>query len=184
MTTLFNLGDEAAALYDALTAERLDERGAPVVLTEDEQSAIIDAYLEAEGKVETKVDAYCHLISEFKLRGQARQIESDRLDALAARDAKQAKGLEARLHAYFTLHGITKMETALHKLSIVKSGGKLAVVISADANPCDIDVDERFQRVIPATVEFDKDEVRKALEAGEKLPFACLGKRGERLSIK
>ena len=74
------------------------------------------------------------------------------------------------------------METANNSLSLVNNGGKLPVLIVEGADPDA--VDERFQRVIPAKIEFDKDEVRKALEANEKLEFATLGTRGKHLSIK
>lgn len=180
--TLFNLGDRAAALYDELTAERLDDFGAPIILTEEEQSAIIDAYLEAEGKVESKVDAYCALISEFTVRSEARAAEAKRLASLAIRDAKRVDSLESRLHAYFTAHNLAKLETANHSLSIVKNGGKVPVVIVEGTDPDNLD--ERFQRTIPAKIEIDKEQVRKALEAKESIAFATLGQRGQRLSIK
>lgn len=181
--TLFNLGDRAAALYEELTAERIDPTtGAPIVLTEDEQSAIIDAYLEAEGAVEDKVDAYCAVWRELTLRAESRGLEGKRLAALADRDSKRADSLKQRLQFYFEFHGLKKMETAHNSLSLVGNGGVLPVLVAEGTNPEDID--ERFHRVIPARIEIAKDEVRNALEAGETLDFATLGVRGKRLSIK
>lgn len=180
--TLFNLGDKVAALYELLTSERTDENGAPSPFTEDEQASIIDAYLEAEGDVHQKVDGYCALMAEFSARSEVRALESKRLAALASRDANRAESLKERLKAYFTIHSIKKMETPHHSLSLVNNGGKLPVLISESVNPDDLD--ERFQRTIPAQIEIDKEMVRKALEAGDELDFASLGQRGTRLSIK
>lgn len=180
--TLFNLGDKAAALYDLLTNERLDETGAPVTFTEGEQSAIIDAYLEAEGDVHQKVDGYCALIAEFTMRAEARAAEANRLTALCKRDTARAESLKARLKFYFEFHSIKKMETPRHSLSLVNNGGKLPVVIAESVNPDDLE--EQFQRTIPARIEIDKEAVREELESGGKLDFATLGQRGTQLKIK
>jgi hypothetical protein len=65
------------------------------------------------------------------------------------------------------------MDTASFKFSLRKSGGvKPMEFVEAD-------VTDEFKTLV-----VDKSKIRKALEAGQELPFAKLNERGETLSIR
>lgn len=70
--------------------------------------------------------------------------------------------------------GCAKSGDAINSASIVKNGGKKPVILSDE-------VPQEWQKV---KYEPDNKRIREALENGEELPFAKLGERGERLSIK
>lgn len=60
-----------------------------------------------------------------------------------------------------------------------RTGGKAPLIINEGVLA--LSVPERFQLV---DFDFDKAEIRKALEDGEELDFARLGERGESLRLK
>lgn len=118
----------------------------------------------------------------MEARARARATEAERLRRLAESDEKAVARLKNRLQWFFERHGLGKIETARFRLGLQNNGGKLPLLITEDAKP--EEAEERFHKVIPTRVEFDKDAVRQALEAGEELPFAKLGERGKRIVIK
>jgi len=129
-----------------------------------------------------KLDSYCALIREIETRTKARETEAKRLLELAASDTKAADRLKDRLKWFFEKHALTKLETPRFRLGLQNAGGVLPLRIDDTVKA--EDVDERFHKVVPARVEFDKDTVRQALESGEYLTFARFGERGKRMVIK
>jgi hypothetical protein len=66
------------------------------------------------------------------------------------------------------------IETPLFRISIQRNGGKTPIDIHGE-------VPQEWCRI---RYDADKERIRVALEAGESLPFAVLGERGERLVIR
>lgn len=172
MSTLYKLTCDYQE-FDDLLAECGGDISDPLV------EAALDRHLAglAENRSE-KVGNYLALIREKQARAQARADEAKRLQESARREEKQAEALLKRLQTAFEAAGWDKVETRLGTVSLVKNGGKRPVVISADMRPEDA---AGFRRV---TVDFDKEAIRAALEAGELLGWAELGERGKSLRIR
>lgn len=136
-----------------------------------------------------KLASYCKLIRNLEARANVRQAEADtfrqeanRLDALAEADLKAVEKLKERLKWFWQAHDLGKIEAGGFRINLQANGGVAPVQFTDDTKP--EDADERFHKVIPARVDWDKDAVRKALQAGEELMFAKLGERGYRIVIK
>ena len=125
---------------------------------------------------------------EYKLEGCA--CVYDRLKALQESAQKKAniwdnyaKALEnnvIRLNNYMKLcmenAGLKEVTTDMHRIKIVKNGGKLPLSIDEGCVP-----EEYIKKVVVESP--DKEKIRAALESGEVLPFASLGERGTHLKI-
>jgi hypothetical protein len=170
MSTLFEIGDDAAAL-DAL----LEEIGGDV--SDPEAAAAIDEWLqETEGALETKLDGYAALIGERAAKAKARKEEAKRLTELARMDENMAARLKERLQFFFEEHGIEKKETSRFKIALAQNGGKLPLLID-DVSPDEIP--DYYTKK-----ELDRESIREALEGGMPLNFARLGERGMSLRIR
>jgi hypothetical protein len=64
----------------------------------------------------------------------------------------------------------------MHRIKVVKNGGKLPLSIDEGCVP-----EEYIKKVVVESP--DKEKIRAALESGEVLPFASLGERGTHLKI-
>ena len=71
-----------------------------------------------------------------------------------------------------------KFSTAIHSAWIQENGGIIPVIMDEA-----IDIAKVPDRFVKVERKLDMDAIRDAMEAGEKLPFAALGKRGEHLRI-
>ena len=156
---------------------------------ESEVLAAIEAYFgDLLNDRDKKIDSYCYLIDEYLAKAAARKAEAARIAALAKTDENNAAKLKARLKIYFEANEITKMETKLHKLSIVGNGGVQALTLHPDVteNPEAI-LPKEFQKV---TVTPNADAIRAELAKPEadQLPLikqlAKLELRGTSLRIK
>lgn len=113
--------------------------------------------------------------------------------ARAAWDAKvqQLKALSERLRAstkeIMEAHPDLPYQGQLGKLAVQKNGGQLPLTLAFDDREVSeetirmFDVDERFFR---RTYQLDTTAIRRALDAGEKLPWAQLGERGTHVRIR
>lgn len=166
MSTLFELTGQLESLRHTL--ESSDGEIPPDLL----------AWLEgAEGEFAAKVEAYCNVIGELEALATARKAEVDRLKALHSTTAATISRMREALRESMIRTGQTRVETVRHKVWVQAAGG---------AQPLNIDemgVPERFTRTVTHT-EPDREAIRKALESGESLPFACLAARGQILRIK
>jgi hypothetical protein len=72
--------------------------------------------------------------------------------------------------------GLKEVTTDMHRIKVVKNGGKLPLSIDDGCVP-----DEYIKKVVVESP--DKEKIRAALESGEVLPFASLGERGTHLKI-
>lgn len=176
MSNLFELGDAASALQEFLTTEHDPE------LTQEDEAEALRMFLSVSEDLDVKVDGYCALIAEFSARATARRTEAARLAALASKDKSQTDRLEAALKLFMQMNGHKKFETLRYRVSLVNNGGKVPLIVQPDVDPTQLD--EQYQRTIPAKIELDREAVRKELESGGDLVFATLGERGQHLKIK
>jgi len=173
MANLFELGAAATALQDLLLESDL---------TPEQEAEALALYLNVSVDLEKKVDGYAALIAEFEARADRREAEAKRLAALVGADVARAGRMKDALKVFMQVNGYKRFETDRYRVSLVNNGGKVPLVVQPDVDPSQLD--EQYQRVIPAKIELDRDAVRKELESGGDLVFAKLGERGQRISIK
>lgn len=180
MRSLLSISADMAALNDLLSDAGGD-------ISTPEVAVAIEAW---EAELETdllgKTDAYCRLVREIESRAQVRRDEAARLEALAASDERSAAALRDRLRFVLEMHGIERLDTANHRVSVVGNGGLAPLSISAppEAFP------EELRRT-KTTVEHDTKAIRAVLEQGGSIlhpesgePLAVLQARGRRVSIR
>ena len=135
---------------------------------------ILDTLEGIDGEIEEKADNYAKIIKELEAKQEAKKKEAERLLKDAKTLENRIKYLKNSLQEAMNKTGKRKFSTDLFTFSIVKNGGKQAVVIDGD-------VPITYMRKV---MENDTDKIRQALEAGEELSFASLKPRGESLRIK
>jgi hypothetical protein len=102
----------------------------------------------------------------------------DQLDKKISTRQRTADWLKLRIKNYLDGTGQKKVLTnSGFAVTVVGNGGKKPMKLDDAAVP------PEFCKVIPEQIVPDKDAIRKALEAGQSLPFAELQERGTRLSI-
>jgi hypothetical protein len=168
--TLLEITEDLAALDDLLAEVGGDVSNPNVA------EAIEDWMSELDSNLSTKADNYAALISELRLRAESRASEAERLARRAKADEASADFLQSRLLQAFEERGLRKVETERYTLSIVGNGGKAPLIL-------DLDVPADWTRTVTKT-EPDRERIRACLESGQALPFATLGERGRRLSIR
>ena len=167
---LFQITDDLAALDDLLA-----ECGGDI--TNPDVAATVDAWLaELDQNLSGKVDNYAALITEIRNRAETRKAEAERLANRARIDENAADWLATVLKAALEARGVKKLETDRYTVSIVGNGGKQPLVLTGDVPP-------EWCKFVEK-IEVNRDKIRASLEAGETLPFATLGDRGRRLSIR
>lgn len=136
-----------------------------------------EAYADLFAITREKLDAYAALIAEMEARAEVRTAEAKRLSVLAGRDHKAAARLRERMLWFFQQHGLKKEETARFTITLARHGGKAPLVIEVAPE----DLPQQYQRVNIAP---DTEAIRRALEAGQALPYARLGERGHSIRIR
>lgn len=171
--TLLAISDDLIALEDLLS-----ELGGDV--TDEEAEKAIDDWLAALGtERDDKLDSYAALIAEFQYRAAARKDEAKRLQELARIDQANADRMKARLQYTFERMGWQKIETLRHRFSIVKSGGKLPLILKCQPDG----LPQAFQ-IREMVYKANQEAIRHALDEGRTLEFAEYGERGQSLRIK
>lgn len=177
MRGLFEISEDLHFLEDFLT-----EAGGDI--TEEQLEAEIDKWLGDLGaERDTKIDNYCALIKEMEAKAEARKVEAARISNLGQIDANASARLKARLFAFFKIHEIDKVETLRFKVSRVKNGGALPVILDKDLAEHPEAIPDAYRKEIKIFSPKTK-EIADALNAGEELAWARLGERGEHLRIK
>jgi len=167
---LFQITEDLAAL-DELLADLGGD------ITDPKVAETVEAWMaELDKNLHGKVDNYVALITEMRHRAETRHAEAERLANRARLDDDAADWLAERLKQALEQRGLKKLETDRYAVSVVGNGGKQPLVMTGDVPP-----DWQKTRT---TVEPDRERIRASLEAGEALPFATLGDRGRRLSIR
>lgn len=173
MPTLLDITEDMAAL-DALLAENGGDISDPAVM-----DAVDAWFAENESQLRAKAEGYAALIQEMRLLAKAGKEEAQRMADKARRREDAADFLAGRLKGVMKEKGLAKIETPRFTISVVGNGGKQPLDIHVQTADLP-DWAKRTQTI----VEPDKDKIRAKLEAGEKLEFAVLQPRGDRLSIR
>jgi hypothetical protein len=167
---LLDITDDMKALEDLLA-----EVGGDV--TDPKVGETVDAWFaELDANLTGKIDNYAALISTLRARADIRRAEAERLARRAQVDESAADWLASRLLAALDTRGMRKVETDRYAVSVVGNGGKQPLLVDGD-------VPAEFLKTV-TKVEPDRERIRLAIEAGQALPFARLGDRGKRLSIR
>lgn len=157
MKTLFELNEEAARLFDLM--ERFAE----------ENGGEVPPNLEAEiDKISNdrtiKIGNICSVYKEMVARADVLKEEANRLAARAKASRNQADALKAYLAR--NLKPGEKFENERHRVGWKKiSAVELMPGVAVE------DIPELFQRI---KVEFNRDEAKRGIAAGEDLWFAQL----------
>jgi flagellin-specific chaperone FliS len=175
MTTLIEISNELLALNAALDA--LD--GNVEQQTEELYQWFAELLEEAKEARNAKLDNYAALIRELESRATARKVEADRLLQRAKVDSNRAASLKLMLQEFFQCHDIKTIETARYRLTLANNGGKTPLII--DEGCAMSQIPDKYTQV---SIKPDLEAIRAALEAGEALPFARLGERGQSIRIK
>lgn len=170
---LYQLTAEAAALNEALA--RVEDADDPQ--DEDYEAAVYEWLRSHEADVGAKVEAYWHVVAEDQAHAEVVRREEDRLRARRQAIERRTDRMKAALLAYLTASGQAKVKTPIVTVSVCNNGGRVPVEFDPDA-----EVPDEFMRQPPPVV--DNDAVRAALEAGEPLPFAKLGARGQHVRFR
>jgi hypothetical protein len=170
--TLLDITDDMQAL-DAL----LMEAGGDTTGIED---TVANWFKELGEARAAKLDNYAALIRDMELRAIAHQAEIDRHAAHVRTLTNSAKFLKERLKSHLEATNTPKIKCNRFTLSIAGNGGKLPLILH-DPNVRAAELPPAYQRF---SVDIDKEAIRADLEAGKVLPFAALGERGTRLSIR
>lgn len=168
-----------------------DENKAPsmFVLTDDyralmelglEGDEAFDTTLEAiKGGIIDKADQYCHVIDRIKGNIEVIKVEKNRLSNLQAvlenNVTRMKEVLRYVLESMEAAGEEPKIKTPLHTIKFHGNGGKQPIDVKKEIVP------DNYKKVV---LEIDNEKIRKALENGEKLPFAELKPRGRYVEIK
>lgn len=161
--TLMKLSSDMKAVYEMLE-------------TETDKQLIADTLEALEGDFSYKLEGCACVYDRLKALHESAQKKANTWDSYA----KTLENNIIRLNDYVKMcmenAGINEIETEMHRLKIVKNGGKLPLKIEDSCVP------ESYMRKEIKEVP-DKEKIRAALESGECLTFAHLGDRGTRLKI-
>ena len=174
--TLYEISDKLEELNNLL--ENLEDVIIPAELAEVFQE-LLDETSKTKADFTDKIDNILALIQSRKKWLQIRKEESDRLNKLIKKDENTIKFLTEYLLKHLEAQEVKKMRTKRFNLTVANNGGKLPLWINSKMNPQDLP--KKYQQVI---VEVNKNAIREALEAGEKLEFAGFSERGKHLRIK
>lgn len=141
--------------------------------TDVPEEAIFDTIEGIEASMDEKADSYAKIIRS--LEGDTDQLDAEikRLQARKAGIQKRREWLVQQLTDTMRSTGRLKFKTALFSFSIQKNGG---------ARPVDVISEVPKEWLKPGDP--DTKRIREWLEAGNTLPFAVLGDRGESLRIR
>lgn len=139
------------------------------------EDAVFDTIEMIEADMDIKADSYAKIMKSMDGDISAIDAEIKRLQDRKASMKNRKEWLKSGLEQMMRATGRLKFKTALFSFNIQKNGGSVPVVLDPDATiPA-----EWLKPGDPDTV-----RIRKHLEAGNELPFAVLGERGESLWIR
>lgn len=170
--TLFDLSSEILQLEAQLDDE---------LLTDEQCQNLVDAWLDAQGDVEHKLDNYAGLIQELEARSEARAAEARRLVARANADGNKAQDLRERLKIYFQRHELKRFETPRYNITLAGHGGQLPVIVPPEWDDDPASAPEAFQKRV---IQPDKTAIREAIRNDQEAHGAGLGERGSSIRIR
>lgn len=139
------------------------------------EEAVFDTIEMIEADMDLKADSYAKILKTMDGDINTIDAEIKRLQERKASLKNRKDWLKTGLEHMMRATGRTKFKTALFSFNIQKNGGNVPVVF----NP-DISVPAEWLK--PGDP--DTTKIRQHLEAGNSLPFAVLGERGESLRIR
>lgn len=137
------------------------------------EEAVYDTIEMIEADMDTKADSYAKIIKSMEGDAASVDAEIKRLQERKGSILKRKEWLKGRLYDTMKATGRTKFKTALFSYSIQKNGG---------AKP--VDLTDIVPEAWLKPGDPDTKRIREYLEAGNELPFAVLGDRGESLRIR
>lgn len=139
------------------------------------EEAVLDTIELIEADMDLKADSYAKIMKTMD--GDISIIDSEikRLQERRASLKSRKDWLKTGLERMMRTTGRIKFKTALFSFNIQKNGGSVPVVFDPDAS-----VPAEWRK--PGDP--DTTKIRQFLEAGNSLPFATLGERGESLRIR
>lgn len=137
------------------------------------EEAVFDTIEMIEADMDIKADGYAKIIKSMD--GDAAQIDAEikRLQDRKAAVKNRQAALKQRLFDTMKATGRTNFKTALFSFNIQKNGG---------VKPVELQGEVPAAWLKPGAP--DTTKIREYLEAGNSLPFATLGDRGESLRIR
>ena len=148
----------------------------------DEQ-ALMDTWEGLEGEVNEKVEKWLRVIKNREADITARKKAIEELSAKNTRDQKAIDKMKGTLLQIMNLLNRQKAGTALLSCSVANNGGKIPLVW-ADGFKEDPTLLPEKWRTKTEIWKANTDEIRAALEEGEKISGVELGERGQHLNIK
>lgn len=149
--TLYEMTNQAAALYELLAAEEIDEQ-------------VYCDTLESIG-AEEKIDSYCKIVRTIEADNTAIDAEIARLTAIKKRNIKSIARMKTALDGFMRATNSDKQKTPLFTVSYKKSD---AVEITDLSAVPEIYINVKTER------NPDKMAIKKAIKSGEKVPGAEL----------
>ena len=161
--TLMKLSSDMKAVYEMLE-------------TETDKQLIADTLEALEGDFSYKLEGCACVYDRIKAECESAQKKANAWNDIS----KTLENNMIRLNDYMKMcmenAGLKEVTTDMHRIKIVKNGGKLPLSIDEGCVP-----EEYIKKVVVESP--DKEKIRTALESGEILPFAQLQERGTHLKI-
>lgn len=144
--------------------------------SETDKDIVMDTLEALQGDFEYKIEGCACVYDHLKAQAEMAQKKVNAWNEIS----KAYENNLIRLNNYMKLcmenAGLKEVTTDMHRIKIVKNGGKLPLSIDDGCVP-----EEYIKKVVVESP--DKEKIRAALESGEVLPFASLGERGTHLKI-
>ena len=150
MANLYELTTQAAALYDLLQAEEIDEQ-------------TFNDTLEAMGAAD-KVESYCKIIKQLASDVEMFKTEAERLTYRKRTVENAVERMKNALLAYLQTTGQDKVKAG--SFSVYTAKTKSVFITDEKAIPCKYLIEQ------PPTI--DKKRIKAALDAGEEVGGAAI----------
>lgn len=136
------------------------------------EEAIEDTLEAIKGEIEVKADNIACIIKGMEAEADALKVEADKLTERMRSKRREAERLTSYLSATLLDSGTKKVETARNKISFRKSN---AVFISdVEALVRWAEMSDRTELLNYKPPEVSKTNIKKALDDGEFVPYACM----------
>lgn len=164
MSTLFDLVGQYQQAYDILTDPENDEQ-----IVKDTLEGLM-------GEIEVKAAQLVPFLNRLDMEIEACKKQADEWTQRKRVRENTRKRLKAMIIAAMDSLGQKELDAGDVSFKVQNAGGQLAIEY-VDG----VTVPEKYTKL---TIETDNELVRKALDAGEELPFAHFAPRGKVLKIK
>ncbi len=157
---------------DLITLQELLEESVDDQLLQDTLEAV-------QGEYDVKMEAYAKVIKNLEANMDALKAEVKRLTDKRKVLENNIDRLKKAMFDSMKAVGKTKAGGQLFTVAIQKNGGKVPVIMAADA-----DLSILPDQLVKVVESPDLEAIRELLEAGKVVEGFTLGERGESLRIK